>query len=97
MAMSNFQIECTFYLYWICKFPLCNSLKYIFTSYFPIATTLAKGHKLALAPFMLAISNRCFYYMTFPHFYLYVNGPLGLLLLWIYAYFDSLAPVPCKY
>lgn len=93
----TFQEECSFYLYWLCKFMVCSSLKRITLGFTSIAIALASGHWLALGPFLLSILYWFLFSFTRERFSDSLNEPLWLLQLWIYAYFLSLALVPLNY
>lgn len=54
----TFQEECSFYLYWLCKFLICSSSKRITLGNSPIATALASDRRLALDPFVFVILYR---------------------------------------
>lgn len=89
--LITFQEETSFYLYWICKFLLCNSSKRATLGFAHIVVASTKGKRLALSPFILTILYRCLFTLTQSYFTISIHSPLWILLLWIYAYFPLLA------
>nr|POE62564.1 serine/threonine-protein phosphatase 7 long form like [Quercus suber] len=93
----TFQEECSFYLYWICKFLVCNPSKRILQQFVPLAVALAKRKKLALAPYFVANLYRALYSLTGENLSKSIGGPLWFLQIWAYAYFPILAPIITDY
>ena len=91
--LVSFQEECSFYLYWICKYLVNVSSITSVAQFVPIAKNLAANVKVALAPFFLGHLYRSMYlYSTRPknsH-----HGPLWFIQLWVYSYFPKLALSP---
>ena len=80
--LVSFQEECSFYLYWICKYLVNVSSITSVAQFVPIAKNLAANVKVALAPFFLGHLYRSMYlYSTRPknsH-----HGPLWFIQLWV--------------
>lgn len=93
----SFLEECSFYLYWLCKFMVCSSSKWITLGFVPIAMALALNHRLALGPFMLALLYGPLWSLIRERFFGSINGSLWLLQLWVYANFRSLSHVSLNY
>lgn len=74
----TFKEESYFYLYWLCKL-VCNSSKRIIQGYAHIAMALAKGRRLTLSSFVLAILYRCLFNLTQIHFTTSAHDTLWLL------------------
>ncbi|GKV13620.1 hypothetical protein SLEP1_g24611 [Rubroshorea leprosula] len=78
-----------FLLTLICKFIVCVAGKGPTKEYITLALALAHGRRLALAPFLLASLYRsCYDAIVYPF-----SLCCGLLWLWLYCYFPTLAPI----
>ncbi|KAJ4848842.1 hypothetical protein Tsubulata_037991, partial [Turnera subulata] len=84
--------ETAFYLYWICKFLVCNRSGKIQTSFQCVADAIfcANG-PIALAPFLLGLAYNCIGKSVTYSFNENVSGPLWLVVLWAQSYFPSIA------
>ncbi|KAL9378931.1 hypothetical protein Peur_027413 [Populus x canadensis] len=86
------QEEMAFYLYWICKFVVCNRSVMVLKGFQCVAETIfhAKG-PIALAPFLLGLAYNCLGNILRSDFSEHVSGPLWLVVLWAQAYFNPIA------
>ncbi|KAG5232369.1 trichohyalin [Salix suchowensis] len=86
------QEEMSFYLYWICKFIVCNRSVMVLKGFQCVAETIfhAKG-PIALAPFLLGLAYNCLGNILRSDFSEHVSGPLWLVVLWAQAYFSPIA------
>lgn len=86
------QEEMSFYLYWICKFIVCNRSVMVLKGFQCVAETIfhAKG-PIALAPFLLGLAYNCLGNILRSDFSEHVGGPLWLVVLWAQAYFSPIA------
>jgi len=86
------QEEMAFYLYWICKFLVCNRSVMVLKGFQCVAETIFHAKSpLALAPFLLGLAYNCLGNILRSDFSEHVSGPLWLVVLWAQAYFKSIA------
>lgn len=97
----TFQEETFFYLYWICKFLVCNSSKWITLGFAHIAVTLAKGKRLAFSPLILALLYRCIFLLLLEPIFLHQSmATCGFcnfesLLIFLLLLLPLLTILPC--
>ncbi|KAL9356044.1 hypothetical protein Peur_049297 [Populus x canadensis] len=86
------QEEMAFYLYWICKFLVCNRSVMVLKGFQCVAETIFHAKSpLALAPFLLGLAYNCLGNILRSDFSEHVSGPLWLVVLWAQAYFKPIA------
>ncbi|KAG6775028.1 hypothetical protein POTOM_018452 [Populus tomentosa] len=86
------QEEMAFYLYWICKFLVCNRSVMVLKGFQCVAETIFQAKSpIALAPFLLGLAYNCLGNILRSDFSEHVSGPLWLVVLWAQAYFKPIA------
>ncbi|KAL0000147.1 hypothetical protein SO802_019749 [Lithocarpus litseifolius] len=91
--LMSFQEECSFFLYWICKYLVNVSSTTSVAQFVPIAKNLDSNVKVALAPFFLGHFYRSMFLYSTQQKNSH-HGPLWFIQLWVYSYFPKLAPSP---
>ncbi|CAB4278605.1 unnamed protein product [Prunus armeniaca] len=82
-----------FLMIWLCKYVFCMASAQVTLEVQPLAEALAKGHRLALGPMVLAYLYRGLYNMV-PLNPMNCNttGPIWLFQLWLQVYFPEVRP-----
>lgn len=81
-----------FYLYFICKFLLAIPGLKITKEYLNLATCMAQGKELALAPFVLGAFYKGMFTFVNKGITNACGGPLWIFQAWLYAYFPRIKP-----
>ncbi|CAB4313909.1 unnamed protein product [Prunus armeniaca] len=83
----------TFLMIWLCKYVFCMASAQVTLEVQPLAEALAKGHRLALGPMVLAYLYRGLYNMvSLNPMNCNTTGPIWLFQLWLQVYFPEVRP-----
>ncbi|BFG15903.1 hypothetical protein CerSpe_021770 [Prunus speciosa] len=82
-----------FLMIWLCKYVFCMASGQVTLEVQPLAEALAKGHRLALGPMVLAYLYRGLYNMvSLNPMNCNTTGPIWLFQLWLQVYFPEVRP-----
>ncbi|CAL2247175.1 unnamed protein product [Prunus armeniaca] len=82
-----------FLMIWLCKYVFCMASAQVTLEVQPLVEALAKGHRLALGPMVLAYLYRGLYNMvSLNPMNCNTTGPIWLFQLWLQVYFPEVRP-----